>query len=160
IEGTVVDEQGKPVSGAVVVVHRYPLPPPGLEKQDSVGIATTNSEGRYLIPDRVPEGTAALGPRASWIAGAYLPVERPIQLNKGFEPAYSEQFSVRSGSTERIDLQLHTSPTFHIRGSVSPNPGTERAFVSLQRCGISTEDNMATRTTLANDGTFDAAGLI
>ncbi len=163
IGGTVVDEDGKPVSGAIVVVHShgYPLPRPGQERLDSLGTAVTDSEGRYLIPDRAAVGSsAAFGSPLGGVVMAYLPVERAIELGKGFEPAYAERVVVHPGATEKVDMQLHSSPAFHIRGLVSGKAATEGTFVSIQNCSEGAEDELATRTKVAKDGSFDAAGFI
>jgi hypothetical protein len=161
IEGTVVDEDSKPISGAIVVAHSYPLDSPGLERLDSVGTAVTGPEGRYLIPDRAPQGsTSAFVSHLGGIVMAYLPVERAIELGKGFEPAYSDKVVVHPGLTETVDIQLHSRPTFHIRGLISGKARTEGTFVSIQNCSKGTEDKSAMRTAVAKDGSFDAAGFI
>lgn len=147
IGGTVVDEEGKPVPGAIVVAHAEP----NREKT-----ATADAQGRYLIADLEPRRTVPSG----WMVKAYVPAERMIELGKGFEPAYSENVAVRPEATADVDLQLRSTPIFHIRGRVADKPDTGGAFVQIKECGApGEEDSPASRTAVANDGSFDIPAL-
>ena len=108
IAGTVVDEEGKPIPGAIVIAGAEP----GLPPRDSVGTAATSAEGRYLI------SVHAAGLPSRWAVTAYLPIERARELGKGFEPASSGVLEVKPGVATSIDLRLHSSSTFHLRGRV------------------------------------------
>lgn len=152
VGGSVTDENGMPVSGAVVVLHR--LSAPNVVLRESLGSATTNTEGRYLIRDLAPDAAVGMAVRA------YVPLEHAIDGGQRFEPAYSAMFTIHAGLTENIDVRLHSSRTFHIRGSVVARAEGGGAFVAVKDCGNTAEDNSVMRTAVARDGSFDAAGLV
>jgi len=153
IAGFVVDEDGKPIPGAIVVAHGAVSDPP--QTRDTGITATADAEGHYLI-----NAPATAFPVTQSVVTAYLPIERASDLGKGFSPGNSPAFSLRSGVTENINVRLRSSPIFHLRGSVAPKPESERASVSVQGCGAGADFQAGTRIVVMDDGTFDAAGLV
>ena len=147
IRGTVTGDDGKPIPGAVIALAR----PSGRGAQSGVEAAVTGADGQY-------QGDL---PGGNWVAKAYLPLQRSIELGRGFEPAYSASFNLRPGATQNIDFRLRSSPTFHIRGRIAAGkPEAEGAFILIQDCSPGADTDSGARVPLARDGSLDVPALL
>lgn len=156
IQGTVLNEDGKPAIRAAVTAHHY-IPSTIEAKLEWVqaGFAQTDSQGHYRIQDLAPG-------RYIVLVGTALGTDVP-QLQRTYypsttDPAQALRFDIADGGiVDRVDFRLRPAALFHARGRVL---GTrERAGTVLVQDCTTTQSSFVSFANVTEDGTFDAAAL-
>ena len=136
VVGRVLDEDGDPMARTDVSVLHYGYTL-GHRRLETAASGTTNDLGEYRVPDLLPGRYLAVvnpSPAFSNPSGvaasaqsagekeetAYVPTYYPGTTDRS-QAGFLE---LRAGDETSVNFNLVPSATFHVRGSLAPNPGS------------------------------------
>jgi protocatechuate 3,4-dioxygenase beta subunit len=156
IEGTVVDESGKPIADARLeaVDYNYVGNKPALRIQRT---AFTDEKGRFAIKEVDPIGVAVRVSVAAPRANGQRFVTTFYPNSKSAAEASSITVPV-GASVRGINFRLRLSPTFHIRGRIDQGQESpELATLTIQPCSAELSDTATAvqQVKFTSDGAFD-----
>ena len=167
IVGRVTDEDGEPIVGANVQALRYDY---ALERKTLtvVSSSATNDLGEYRLYDLPPDRYFVHVVKSPTIVPRIPNLHKLVQetgFADGFYPGVADvsqgsRIEVAPGAeVAGIDLRMHRSPMFHIRGGAAGSGGAQ--LIALP-CGENRDINVlgSIRVDVQQDGRFDAGPLV
>ncbi len=156
IQGTVLDEDGKPVFLAIMhALHFAPAPPEMKMEWVERGFAQTDTQGRYKLTDLAPGRYLV---RVGTIVNMPGKQQERTFYPSGINPQQAIRLDVRPGSiVDRIDLRLRPAEVYHVRGTLTGSTKPQ-GTVFIEDCDA-TRSSFVGYGPVAADGTFDAPGI-
>jgi protocatechuate 3,4-dioxygenase beta subunit len=166
INGTVVDQEGQPVQGAMIVLMRQGFAM-GARALQPISTWSTNDQGAFRIPGLVPgqyflQAIDRLGVPISSATTANVNTYYPNTT----DPKRATPIIVAAGSEQRgIDIRLQRGRIFSIRGKVVDENGTPLAnMTGGVASAVNFDGSVASQFSRHQfntrpDGTFVASGL-